>query len=146
MTIEACKSVRSFDGRSSGTRLVLSMHSHPRIAFDLVTASALQLFARVKLSIVSSARKELNFSTLMHAPKRQEKRIVSCTLSFRTTPRKRRTFRLTLRSNSESGDMKRSSLVLFVERPSARRGPGIGSVDRNVRSKCRCSCVLQFTS
>ena len=31
------------------------------------------------------------------------------------------------------------------ERPSARRGPGIVSVDRNVRSKCRCSCVLQFT-
>ena len=32
------------------------------------------------------------------------------------------------------------------KRPSARRGPGIVSVDRNVRSKCRCSCVLQFTS
>ena len=31
------------------------------------------------------------------------------------------------------------------ERPSARRGPGIVSVDRNVRSKSRCSCVLQFT-
>ena len=39
-----------------------------------------------------------------------------------------------------------SSLVMFVKRPSARRGPGIVSVDRNVRSKCRCSCVLQFTS
>ena len=33
-----------------------------------------------------------------------------------------------------------------LKRPSARRGPGIVSVDRNVRSKCRCSCVLQFTS
>ena len=31
------------------------------------------------------------------------------------------------------------------ERPSARRGPGVVSVDRNVRSKCRYSCVLQFT-
>lgn len=34
----------------------------------------------------------------------------------------------------------------LLKRPSARRGPGIVSVDRNVRSKCRCSCVLQFTS
>lgn len=34
---------------------------------------------------------------------------------------------------------------LYYKRPSARRGPGIVSVDRNVRSKCRCSCVLQFT-
>lgn len=39
-----------------------------------------------------------------------------------------------------------SSLVVFIKRPSARRGPGDDSVDRNVRSKCRCSCVLQFTS
>lgn len=37
--------------------------------------------------------------------------------------------------------------AVFVvrKRPSARRGPGIVSVDRNVRSNCRCSCVLQFT-
>lgn len=39
-----------------------------------------------------------------------------------------------------------ASRVFVVKRPSARRGPGIVSVDRNVRSKCRCSCVLQFTS
>jgi hypothetical protein len=39
-----------------------------------------------------------------------------------------------------------ASSVLLLKRPSARRGPGIVSVDRNVRSKCRCSCVLQFTS
>lgn len=39
-----------------------------------------------------------------------------------------------------------SSLICIYKRPSARRGPGIKSVDRNVRSKCRCSCVLQFTS
>lgn len=39
-----------------------------------------------------------------------------------------------------------ASSVLVLKRPSARRGPGIVSVDRNVRSKCRCSCVLQFTS
>ena len=31
------------------------------------------------------------------------------------------------------------------EQPSARRGLGIVSMDRNVRSKYRCSCVLQFT-
>lgn len=40
----------------------------------------------------------------------------------------------------------RASSFVIVKRPSARRGPGIVSVDRNVRSKCRCSCVLQFTS
>lgn len=39
-----------------------------------------------------------------------------------------------------------ASSILVLKRPSARRGPGIVSVDRNVRSKCRCSCVLQFTS
>lgn len=39
-----------------------------------------------------------------------------------------------------------ASSMLVLKRPSARRGPGIVSVDRNVRSKCRCSCVLQFTS
>lgn len=33
-----------------------------------------------------------------------------------------------------------------LRRPSARSGPGTVSKDRNVRSKCRCSCVLQFTS
>lgn len=62
--------------------------------------------------------------------------------SFRTTPRER-DGSLGERSGFRSV---KSSLVLFVERPSARRGPGIESVDRNVRSKCRCSCVLQFTS
>lgn len=40
----------------------------------------------------------------------------------------------------------RASSLWLLKRPSARRGPGIVSVDRNVRSKCRCSCVLQFTS
>lgn len=74
--------------------------------------------------------------------------------SFRATPRHcvcvcvkththtrepRRTLSYTLAT-------KTSSLVLSCERPSARRGPGIVSEDRNVRSKCRCSCVLQFTS
>ena len=39
-----------------------------------------------------------------------------------------------------------ASSFCVLKRPSARRGPGIVSVDRNVRSKCRCSCVLQFTS
>jgi len=39
-----------------------------------------------------------------------------------------------------------ASSLGVLKRPSARRGPGIVSVDRNVRSKCRCSCVLQFTS
>lgn len=39
-----------------------------------------------------------------------------------------------------------ASSFVVLKRPSARRGPGIVSVDRNVRSKCRCSCVLQFTS
>ena len=39
-----------------------------------------------------------------------------------------------------------ASSLCLLKRPSARRGPGIVSVDRNVRSKCRCSCVLQFTS
>lgn len=39
-----------------------------------------------------------------------------------------------------------ASSLSLLKRPSARRGPGIVSVDRNVRSKCRCSCVLQFTS
>lgn len=39
-----------------------------------------------------------------------------------------------------------ASSISILKRPSARRGPGIVSVDRNVRSKCRCSCVLQFTS
>lgn len=38
-----------------------------------------------------------------------------------------------------------ASSLWVRKRPSARRGPGIVSVDRNVRSKCRCSCVLQFT-
>lgn len=33
-----------------------------------------------------------------------------------------------------------------LKRPSARSGPGTVSKDRNVRSNCRCSCVLQFTS
>lgn len=41
---------------------------------------------------------------------------------------------------------RRASSLWLLKRPSARRGPGIVSVDRNVRSKCRCSCVLQFTS
>lgn len=41
---------------------------------------------------------------------------------------------------------KGASSLGLLKRPSARRGPGIVSVDRNVRSKCRCSCVLQFTS
>lgn len=41
---------------------------------------------------------------------------------------------------------RRASSFVLSKRPSARRGPGIVSVDRNVRSKCRCSCVLQFTS
>lgn len=41
---------------------------------------------------------------------------------------------------------RRASSLRSLKRPSARRGPGIVSVDRNVRSKCRCSCVLQFTS
>ena len=40
----------------------------------------------------------------------------------------------------------KQAVWLYNKRPSARRGPGIVSVDRNVRSKCRCSCVLQFTS
>lgn len=40
----------------------------------------------------------------------------------------------------------RKQFTGLLKRPSARRGPGIVSVDRNVRSKCRCSCVLQFTS
>jgi len=40
----------------------------------------------------------------------------------------------------------RNKQFIVRKRPSARRGPGIASVDRNVRSKCRCSCVLQFTS
>lgn len=33
-----------------------------------------------------------------------------------------------------------------LARPSARSGSGTVSKNRNVRSKCRCSCVLQFTS
>lgn len=33
----------------------------------------------------------------------------------------------------------------ILKRPSARSGPGTVSEDRNVRSKCRCSSVLQFT-
>lgn len=37
------------------------------------------------------------------------------------------------------------AVFVLRKRPSARRGPGIVSVDRNVRSNCRCSCVLQFT-
>lgn len=48
-----------------------------------------------------------------------------------------------LRRRPKSNERKQ---YLVFKRPSARRGPGIVSVDRNVRSKCRCSCVLQFTS
>ena len=36
--------------------------------------------------------------------------------------------------------------VVKLKRPSARSGLGTVSKDRNVRSNCRCSCVLQFTS
>lgn len=47
---------------------------------------------------------------------------------------------------SRAGTSAAGASSLWVrKRPSARRGPGIVSVDRNVRSKCRCSCVLQFT-
>ena len=46
----------------------------------------------------------------------------------------------------EPSGVRRKQFRGVLKRPSARRGPGIVSVDRNVRSKCRCSCVLQFTS
>jgi hypothetical protein len=37
-----------------------------------------------------------------------------------------------------------ATVVLFQIRPSARRGLKF-TLDRHLRSKCRCSCVLQFT-
>lgn len=52
--------------------------------------------------------------------------------------------RRTVESRARTSAAGASSLWVR-KRPSARRGPGIVSVDRNVRSKCRCSCVLQFT-
>lgn len=56
------------------------------------------------------------------------------------SPGRRRRRREARRANAGA------SSLWVLKRPSARRGPGIVSVDRNVRSKCRCSCVLQFTS
>lgn len=49
-------------------------------------------------------------------------------------------------SNERSYAETAQAVFVMLKRPSARRGPGLVSVDRNVRSKCRCSCVLQFTS
>lgn len=75
------------------------------------------------------------------------------TRSFRTTPRGgdcprrgSRTGRASVQSSLVRRDFGGASSLSLLKRPSARRGPGIVSVDRNVRSKCRCSCVLQFTS
>lgn len=64
--------------------------------------------------------------------------------SFETTPCDGRTSN----DRSYAGAVEPLAQAVFdlLKRPSARRGPGIVSVDRNVRSKCRCSCVLQFTS
>jgi len=74
---------------------------------------------------------------------------------FKATPRSRRTRRANA-TNAQSFAMTREtsanslhggSLVLCLSyQLSTRRGPGFNqSKDRNVRSKCRCSCVLQFT-
>lgn len=83
-------------------------------------------------------------------PGRRDRRL-SATREFvrvsRTQPRRasnvaRTRARVSLARDTSSG----ASSFGVLKRPSARRGPGIVSVDRNVRSKCRCSCVLQFTS
>lgn len=52
---------------------------------------------------------------------------------------------LTSNSFSSQGYVTSKELDVFVKRPSDRRGPWMESQGRNVRSKCRCSCVLQFT-
>ena len=57
-----------------------------------------------------------------------------------------RTPRRIPRAQKRATTQRAQAAWFVVKRPSARRGPGIVSVDRNVRSKCRCSCVLQFTS
>lgn len=51
------------------------------------------------------------------------------------------------RTNRDAPSSRTQTTVAFSfsNRPSARRGPGTESMDRNVRSKCRCSCILQFT-
>lgn len=64
-----------------------------------------------------------------------------------STPFRRTVQRSLVRGRSRAGArLWRKQFAGLLKRPSARRGPGIVSVDRNVRSKCRCSCVLQFTS
>lgn len=49
------------------------------------------------------------------------------------------------RARARTRPRRTQAVFVIRKRPSARRGPGIVSVDRNVRSNCRCSCVLQFT-
>lgn len=73
---------------------------------------------------------------------REEEREFSLARATSASVQRRSYARACLSRDTSSG----ASSFGVLKRPSARRGPGIVSVDRNVRSKCRCSCVLQFTS
>lgn len=129
-TIDARKSVRSFNG-APGLELS-SMYRRLRISLSIIsvqqptTTEVLREDENIKIPKDRLCRQSFIFSNDAACDERSGLR------SFFSLSAKKK--------------KKKNSLVLFVERPSARRGPGIGSVDRNVRSKCRCSCVLQFTS
>lgn len=127
--------------RSARKRLRDSTRRSVREKFSLLSMIADPLFQNIFLSsskfqMKRKKKRKKFFFHLKRRDKRQsfEKRCQSSTNAQ------------LIRSHRHRKDIDTSSLVLFVERPSARRGPGDISVDRNVRSKCRCSCVLQFTS